>query len=226
MFNLSIFPPPESANEDGLVAVGGDYSPLVLLEAYSKGIFPWFEENGLIFWYSPDPRFVIFKEDFRIGKRLLRYYKKHPYRITFNNNFLAVMRYCQLIKRKDQSTWITDRMIEGYTHLHKLGYAISVEVWRDKKLVGGLYGVNIGKYFCGESMFSLEPNTSKFAFIELAKKLFYDLNYPMIDCQVYSEHMERFGGKEIPRKEFLKIVKEMVKKVSFPQNSFISNSHC
>ncbi len=210
MFNFSIFPPPETANEDGLVAVGGDYSPFMLLEAYSNGIFPWFEEKGLIFWYSPDPRFVIFREDFRIGKRLLRYYKKHNYTITMNENFPAVMRYCQLVKRKEGSTWITDRMIEGYTKLFNLGFGLSVEVWNGKKLVGGLYGVLIGKYFCGESMFSLEKNASKFAFIKLAEVLFYEKNFKFIDCQVHSEVMERFGGKNIPRKEFFKILKRAI----------------
>ena len=210
MFNFSIFPDPETANEDGLVAIGGDFSPITLLEAYSNGIFPWYENNGLIFWYSPDPRFVIFREDFRIGKRLLRYYKKSNFKITFNKDFYSVMKYCQLIKRKEKGTWITDRMIHGYYELFKLGYTLSVEVWNNQKLVGGLYGVNIGRYFCGESMFSIESNASKFAFIELAKKLFFELNYRFIDCQIYSEHLNRFGGVNVPRKDFLKLLKRVI----------------
>jgi leucyl/phenylalanyl-tRNA--protein transferase len=214
------FPSPLEADETGLVAVGGSYHWETLVNAYKNGIFPWFDEKvvagnriyNFIYWYSPDPRFVLFKEDFRIGKRLYRYYKNNSFQITFNRCFEQVIKGCKLYHEfKNENTWISNEMIEGYLELHRRGYAISVEVWDKDKLVGGIYGVKIGRYFCGESMFSFEKNASKFAFIKLADKLFKE-NTPFIDCQVYSLHMSRFGAMHIPRKDFLNLLKKLALK--------------
>ena len=216
---ISNFPSPDSADKSGLVAVGGNYHWETLLKAYSKGIFPWFDEKVLlgnrffnfIYWYSPNPRFVLFKEDFKISRRLNRYYSKHNFRITFNRTFYNVMKACQIVHglNKD-STWISNDMIEGYKTLHKKGYAMSVEVWDNSKLVGGLYGILIGKYFCGESMFTLKRNASKFAFIELANYLFHKKGFSFIDCQVYSLHLSRFGAVHIPREYFLELLGDAI----------------
>ena len=199
--------------------MGGTYHWKTLLKAYSSGIFPWFDEKvflgdkffNFIYWYSPDPRFVLFKDDFRINNRLKRYYVKNKFRITRDRTFYNVMKACQIVRGcSKESTWISNDMIEGYKELHKRGYAVSVEVWDNSKLVGGLYGVKIGKYFCGESMFSLKKNASKFAFIELATFLFEKEGLDFIDCQVYSLHLSRFGAVHIPRSDFLKLLKQAV----------------
>lgn len=213
------FPMPEAADDSGLVAIGGNYHWETLLQAYSKGIFPWFDEKAVfgdkifnfIYWYSPDPRFVLFREDFRIGKRTLRYYRKSDFSITFNKAFYNVMKACQIMHSfKKNGTWISNEMIAGYYELFKQGYCMSVEVWKRGKLIGGLYGVKINKYFCGESMFSIEKNASKFAFIALCKKLFSE-DFKFIDCQVYSNHINRFGAVHIPRNLFLSLLSDSLK---------------
>ena len=213
------FPSPDAADDSGLVAIGGSYHWETLLNAYSKGIFPWFDEKAVfgdkifnfIYWYSPDPRFVLFKEDFRIGKRLGRYLKKSEFSITFNKAFYKVIRSCQIMHSfKKNGTWISNEMINGYYELFKRGYCMSVEVWNQDRLVGGLYGVKIRKYFCGESMFSIERNASKFAFIALCKKLFSE-DFKFIDCQVYSNHLNRFGAVHIPREQFLSLLTDSLK---------------
>lgn len=211
MFYLSNkleFPPPQSASPDGIVAVGGDLKPDRLILAYQNGIFPWFEEEDIILWWSPDPRMVLFPEKLKVSSSMRKLLKNNYFEITYNQCFEEVISNCAEIKRPGQSgTWITSGMIEGYIELHKRGFATSVEVWKDKKLVGGLYGIDVGLgVFCGESMFSLVSNASKAAFIHLVKKLGKE-RYKLIDCQVYTQHLESLGAEEIPRSDFLKILK-------------------
>lgn len=201
------FPPPQSASPDGIVAVGGDLSPDRLKLAYKNGIFPWFEDEDIIVWWSPDPRMVIFPDKLKVSASMRRLMKKNYFKITHNTHFEDVIYNCAKISRSGQSgTWITNGIIEAYTELHNKGIAKSVEVWKDEKLVGGLYGIDLGHIFCGESMFSAASNASKAAFIALVNKLKAE-NYKLVDCQVYTSHLESLGAEEIPRKEFLKILK-------------------
>ncbi|MBQ9431165.1 MAG: leucyl/phenylalanyl-tRNA--protein transferase [Kiritimatiellae bacterium] len=205
------FPSPEQADDEfgGLLALGGGFEPERLLLAYSSGIFPWpVEESGLIPWFSPDPRFVLMSGDLHIPKSLVRVLKKRPYEITVDRAFAEVIRGCRETFRPGQEgTWITSRLIDGYCRLHRLGFAHSVEAWQGDTLVGGLYGVSIGKCFFGESMFSLRPDASKCAFATYAQKLFA-AGTPWIDCQVYTDHLARFGAKEIPRSRYLEQLRD------------------
>ena len=200
-----IFPHPTLA-EDGILAVGGDLSPERLILAYQNGIFPWYNEGEPIIWHAPDPRFVLFPEKLKISKSLRQLINKKIYICTFNNDFKNVIHNCKKIKRKKQNgTWITDDMINAYVNLHKLGFALSVEVYnKENKLVGGLYGVKLGKVFFGESMFSKESNTSKIALAYLIEKL--DLN--LIDAQVHTQHLENLGGEYISLSDFLLLLKK------------------
>ncbi len=201
------FPHPETANEDGIVAIGGDLSVGRLLKAYRSGIFPWFEEACPILWWSPDPRMVLFPKEIKVSKNMKKLITGKEFEVTFNKNFEEVIRNCAIIKRKGQSgTWITNEMIDAYCKLFKRGYARSVEVWKNKELVGGLYGVDLGDVFSGESMFSKVNNASKIGFITLADTLHKE-GYKIIDCQVYTAHLESMGAVEIPRKEYLKFLK-------------------
>jgi len=198
------FPPAVSASEDGLLAMGGDLSVERLLLAYQSGIFPWFSEGEPVFWYSPDPRMVLFPDQLKVSKSMRQIIRKGVFKVTFNQNFDAVITHCKNVNREDhQGTWITDEMQLAYSKLHQLGHVQSVEVWLDNELVGGLYGVDLGSVFCGESMFSKVSNASKFAFICLVEKLKKE-NYQLLDCQVYTEHLESLGAQEIRRSEFLK----------------------
>ncbi len=202
-----IFPPVHLANEDGLLAIGGDLSAERLLLAYKSGIFPWYNQGEPIIWYSPDPRMVLFPKDLKISKSMRQLIRKNEFRVTFNQNFEAVISNCKNIKRNGEvGTWITDEMQEAYIKLHKKAIAKSVEVWEKDKLVGGLYGIDLGSVFCGESMFSKVSNASKIAFIYLVQKLEKE-NYNLIDCQVYNNHLASLGANEIPRYEFLKYLK-------------------
>lgn len=199
------FPPFEFATRDGLLAVGGDLSVDRLLLAYRSGIFPWYSEGEPILWWSPDPRMVLFPKRLKVSKSLLRLIQKNEFSITFNTAFADVIRKCAAIEREGQAdTWITNDMVDVYQKLHELGHAHSVEVWRDDKLVGGLYGIDLPeqKVFCGESMFSKESNASKVAFYYLIKKLKAE-EYTIVDCQVHTRHLESLGAEEIPRTEFL-----------------------
>lgn len=199
------FPPFEFATRDGLLAVGGDLSIDRLLLAYRSGIFPWYSEGEPILWWSPDPRMVLFPKRFKVSKSLLKIIQKNEFSITFNTAFADVIRKCAAIEREGQADmWITNDMVDVYQKLHELGHAHSVEVWRDDKLVGGLYGIDLPeqKVFCGESMFSKESNASKVAFYYLIKKLKAE-EYTIIDCQVHTLHLESLGAEEIPRTEFL-----------------------
>lgn len=197
------FPDVSQATEDGLLAVGGDLSPERLLSAYQQGIFPWFEEDETILWWSPDPRFVLFPDKLKVSKSMKQFLKKCEYTVTVNKDFAAVIHSCSSKIRKGQEgTWITPDMIAAYVTLHNMGYAISVEVWNAKNdLVGGLYGVDLGRgMFCGESMFTKESNASKAGFITFIQ----NTDYKLIDCQVHTTHLESLGAEEMPRNEFLK----------------------
>jgi len=198
------FPEVSNANEEGLLAIGGDLSPERLLYAYKNGIFPWFEEDETILWWSPDPRFVLFPEDLKVSKSMRQFLRNCNYEVTVNKAFNLVIEECALAKRVGQeSTWITKSMIEAYIKLHELGYAKSVEVWKDEMLVAGLYGIDLGnKVFCGESMFSKENNASKTGFITFVK----NSDYKLIDCQVFTNHLESLGAKDIPREDFLQFL--------------------
>ena len=201
------FPPVETASPEGILAFGGDLSTERLLLAYRSGIFPWFEEDDPILWWAPDPRMVLFPDEFTVSKSMRNIINRGIFKVTFNQNFEEVIANCQKIKRDGQhGTWITDEMIMAYTKLHELGYAQSVEVWQDDTLVGGLYGVDMGQVFCGESMFSKVPNASKMAFISLVNRL-KAKGYKLLDCQVYNEHLDSLGCREISREDFMLILK-------------------
>lgn len=202
------FPPVEEASIEGIVAIGGDLSPEWLLLAYKSGIFPWFDEDEPILWWSPPERMVLFFEDLKISKSMRNVLNQNKFKVTFNTAFREVITNCKKIVRKDQpGTWITDEMVEAYCKLNELGLAKSVEVWQEGELVGGLYGVDLGHVFCGESMFSKASNASKVAFIHLAKQL-ERANYRILDCQVYNEHLASLGCVEIERDDFMMILKK------------------
>lgn len=201
-----IFPHPSLSREDGLLAVHGDLSPQRLLLAYCNGIFPWFSEDEPILWWSPDPRFIIYPKDIKVSHSMKKLLKKNTYKITFNTCFREVICNCASV-RKESGTWITNDMIESYCKLHELGFAHSVEAWHGDTLVGGLYGLSIGKCFFGESMFSTMSNSSKAAFINLCKFL-EERGYLIVDCQVYTEHLESLGAISIPKDEFLELVEK------------------
>ncbi|MDA9213177.1 leucyl/phenylalanyl-tRNA--protein transferase [Flavobacteriaceae bacterium] len=198
-----IFPSALSANNDGVVAIGGDLDPKRILKAYKQGIFPWFESDDYLVWWSPDPRMVLFPEKLRISKSTKKVLKDANFKVTFNQSFDEVVDCCAKVKRFGQNgTWITEGLKKAYNLLHKEGHAFSVEVWKDFELVGGLYGIDLGDIFCGESMFSKENNASKIGFIHLIKELSKN-GYKLIDCQVPSAHMKSLGAEEISRQQFL-----------------------
>ena len=202
------FPLVETASPEGIVALGGDLSPERLVLAYNLGIFPWFEDDEPILWWSPPERMVLFFEDLKISKSMRNVINQRKFKVTFNTAFKDVILNCKKISRKDQpGTWITENMVEAYCKLHYLGIAKSVEVWQDDELVGGLYGVDLGHIFCGESMFSKVSNASKMAFIALAKQLEM-ANYRLLDCQVYNDHLASLGCIEIEREDFILILKK------------------
>lgn len=197
------------ANPDGLLAIGGNLTVKRLLDAYSSGIFPWYEESQPVLWYSPDPRMVLFPDKLKISKSMKQVLRKKSFGVTFNENFETVINSCSTVQRNGQSgTWITSDLKETMFKLHKLGIAQSVEVWEDEVLVGGLYGVYLKDkgVFCGESMFSKVSNASKFGLIKLVERLKGE-GLRIIDCQVYTEHLDSLGAEEIPRNEFLQFLK-------------------
>lgn len=196
------FPNVNEATKDGLLAIGGDLSVERLLLAYKLGIFPWFEYEEPILWWSPNPRFVLFPEKLKVSKSMKLFMRNNDYTITVNQDFKAVIIACSKTKREGQTgTWITKNMIEAYIKLHKLGYTKSVEVWDKDVLIGGLYGIDLGNgVFCGESMFSKVSNASKLAFITFVQ----NSRYKLIDCQVYTKHLESLGAEDIPRDNFLR----------------------
>ncbi|CAL67986.1 leucyl/phenylalanyl-tRNA--protein transferase [Christiangramia forsetii] len=202
------FPPVSFADEDGLLAVTRDLSPDRLMEAYYKGIFPWYNEGQPVLWWSPDPRMVLFPENLKIAKSMRPYLNQDKFQVTFNQEFEKVIEACGNVNREGQDgTWITPEIKENYLKLHQEGIAVSTEVWEGSMLVGGLYGIYLKdkKVFCGESMFSKASNASKFGFIKLVQKLEKE-GVKLIDCQIYTSHLESLGAEEIDRIEFLKFL--------------------
>lgn len=201
------FPPVDEASYDGILAVGGDLSIDRLLLAYNNGIFPWFDADDPILWWSPSERMVVDPNNYKVSKSLRNIINRNIFKVTFNKDFKSVIENCQQIDRKGQDgTWISDDIIESYKKLHELGKAKSVEVWQNNELVGGLYGIDLGHVFCGESMFSKVPNASKVAFVKLIEFL-KENNYKLLDCQVHNDHLEKLGAFEISRESFMKILK-------------------
>ncbi|HEY0271833.1 MAG TPA: leucyl/phenylalanyl-tRNA--protein transferase [Chitinophaga sp.] len=202
-----IFPPLEEADEDGLLAIGGDLQPGRILAAYRAGIFPWYSEEPIL-WWSPDPRFVLFPEELKVSASMKQVLKKNLFRISFNEAFTGVIRGCSGTPRPGQDgTWLNPDMQQAYTELHSLGVAHSVECWQNGRLVGGLYGLLLGRTFFGESMFSTVSNASKAAFITFVRT-YAAAGMRMVDCQVYTEHLESLGGRFIPREEFVRRIQE------------------
>ncbi len=203
------FPPVETAEDYGLLALGGDLSPPRLLLAYSLGIFPWFNPGEPILWWSPDPRCVLFPAELHVSRSLQRFMRKTPFRISFNEHFAAVIYWCRRLRAglDGKGTWITKEMKEAYLHLHRLGFAHSVECWDGDDLVGGIYGVCIGRCFFGESMFSRRSNASKVALVALVRHL-REQDFVLLDCQQTTAHLVSMGAREIPREQFLQQLKK------------------
>jgi leucyl/phenylalanyl-tRNA--protein transferase len=207
-----VFPPVSHAEEDGLLAVGGDLDPHRLLLAYAQGIFPWFSKGDPILWWSPDPRMVLFPAELKVSKSMKQVLKNKTFEVTFDKDFKSVIQACGKIDRPGQDgTWLSKDMRIAYTKLHEMAVAHSVEVWQEGKLVGGLYGLALGAIFCGESMFSEVSNASKAGFITLVQAL-REKGFELIDCQVYTSHLESLGAKEIPRTEFIRILEKGIQK--------------
>ncbi len=208
LFEEPIFPDPEEADPDGLLAVGGDLSPERLLTAYSNGIFPWYSEDSPILWWSTSPRLVLLPHEFHMPRSLRRVLNKGTFTFTLDEAFSSVIKECANASRPDQDgTWIVDEMVEAYILLHDLGYAHSVEAWQDGELVGGLYGISLGSAFFGESMFFKVPDASKAAFAVLVNQL-KAWDFTLIDCQQTTEHLLRFGAKEVQRFRYLAMLRE------------------
>ena len=201
-----VFPPASQATSEGLVAVGGDLGTDRLMLAYRSGIFPWFNDDSLILWWSPDPRMVLFPGKLKVSKSMRQILRRGRFKVTRNRDFTGVISHCAHMRRKGQSgTWITEHMLQAYEELYKLGHAVSYEVWQSGRLVGGLYGIDLGHVFCGESMFSRVSNASKVAFIHMVREM-GEKGYRCIDCQVYTEHLASLGAEEIPREDFLRLL--------------------
>lgn len=199
------FPPVHLAEPDGLLAIGGDLTPARLIAAYRSGIFPWYEGEHIL-WWSPDPRFVLFPGDLRKNKTVSKLIARGVFEFTVNRDFPAVIHHCKSVRRPGQEgTWITEEVEKAYIKMHEMGFAHSAEVWKQGKLVGGLYGMRMGRVFFGESMFSLEPTASRYAFTKYVEVLESE-GIALIDCQVYTEYLESFGAGFIPREEFLRLL--------------------
>lgn len=206
-----VFPPAFEAEEEGLIAIGGDFSTDRLLTAYASGIFPWFIQDGKPYWFSPDPRMVLYPEQLKISKALNRVIRSGIFEVRADTDFKSVIRHCAQTKRSHEpDTWISDEFIDGYVNLHKKGFAHSFECYYKGDLAGGLYGISIGKVFFGESMFHLEPNASKVALFHLVQKLL-EWEFHFIDCQVETEHFFRMGARLIPRSEYLILLEQAIR---------------
>lgn len=205
------FPPHDLADADGLLAIGGDLSEERLIHAYFNGIFPWYNQDSPILWWSPDPRFVLFPASLKVSKSMQQVLNRKLYRITYNTAFREVLKYCAQTRRPGQEgTWLLPEMQQAYYRLHKLGLAVSIEAWQQSKLAGGLYGIRLGRIFFGESMFSLAPNASKAAFITYVKAEQEAGLLQLVDCQTYTPHLESLGGQMIPRDEFLNLLDRLL----------------
>jgi leucyl/phenylalanyl-tRNA--protein transferase len=203
-----IFPPVDQANEEGLLAIGGDLSVERLLLAYENGIFPWYNEDEPICWWSPDPRFVLYPDKLKITKSMQTVLNNGTFRFTINRAFEEVIKNCKSVTRKDQDgTWISPEVQDAYIQLHKSGFAHSAEAWQNGELVGGLYGIRLGKIFFGESMFSRTSNASKFAFINYVKQLQKE-GVQLIDCQIYTDHLKSLGATMLDRKNFTQLLRK------------------
>jgi leucyl/phenylalanyl-tRNA--protein transferase len=205
------FPPLAKAlrSPNGLLCAGGDLSPGRIVEAYSQGIFPWFSEGDPILWWSPDPRMVLFPEELKVSRSLRKTVARRPYEVRIDTAFRAVMEACAAPRDGQGGTWIVPEMVEAYTALHEMGFAHSYESWRDGELVGGLYGMALGKVFFGESMFARAPDASKVALVHLVERL-RTADYRVIDCQQATAHLASLGAREIPRKAFAQLVRESI----------------
>jgi leucyl/phenylalanyl-tRNA---protein transferase len=207
--NELIFPPVQLAEPDGLLAIGGDLSMERLLLAYRNGIFPWYEGQHIL-WWCPDPRFVLFPDELKESKSMRQLIKRDAFEFRTDSAFEKVIASCKTIARREQeSTWITDEVKEAYTRLHKAGHAHSAETWLNGELVGGLYGIRMGKVFFGESMFSKVSNASKYAFIQYVRQLQSE-GVELIDCQVYTEHLESLGARMVPREDFIRLIGSLI----------------
>jgi leucyl/phenylalanyl-tRNA--protein transferase len=213
------FPSVSTALSDpnGLLAAGGALTPRSLIKAYSLGIFPWFEEDQPILWWSPSPRLVLYPNELHVSKSLNKILKRQPFRVTTNQCFHRVMQACAEPRLNQEGTWITDDMLDAYQQLHERGFAHSVEVWDGETLVGGLYGIAMGNIFFGESMFSRQSNASKIGFVTMVSAL-QKQGYSLIDCQVHSEHLSSLGAREIPRSIFCDELKRQIKPSNQPVN--------
>jgi len=198
-----VFPSPHLADEDGLLAIGGDLSPYRLIEAYKKGIFPWYNDPPIL-WWSPHPRFVLFPEKLKISKSMKQVFKKGEFIFKTNTAFQEVIHSCRIAERKEDGTWISDEIEEAYVNLHNMGYALSAESWENEEIVGGLYGIKMGKVFFGESMFSLHTQASRYAFIKYTEQLKNE-GVQLIDCQAHTSYIESMGAETNKREEFRKL---------------------
>lgn len=207
--NIS-FPPVEEADEEGLLLIGGKLTPANVLEAYKEGIFPWYNEDEPVLWWSPDPRFVLFPSELHISRSMQKLIKQQRFSFKTDTAFEDVISACKTTTRTGQNgTWITSDVEDVYTELFKLGYAHSAETWQNDELLGGMYGIQLGKVFFGESMFSHKSNASKFAFINFVQHL-QSTGVELIDCQVYTPHVESLGARMIKRKEFTSLLKKLL----------------
>lgn len=207
--NNYIFPDPETSDKQGLLSIGGDLTPQRVLQAYSQGIFPWYEPGTPVLWWSPNPRLILIPKEFKISKSMKKALKK-PFKLTIDTVFHQVISCCATSSGRTNQTWITNEMIETYTKLHNMGYAHSFEVWNDTELVGGLYGISLGHAFFGESMFHTITDTSKIA-LHFLCKIMEAWNFDFIDCQLPTTHLMSLGAKVISRKEFLHMLQETLK---------------
>jgi leucyl/phenylalanyl-tRNA---protein transferase len=204
------FPPVHEADEEGLLLIGGKVTPARVIEAYRKGIFPWYNEEALPLWWSPDPRFVLITRELHISRSMQKLLSKNVFEFRVDTAFSEVIQQCASISRKEQDgTWITDNMSDVYNSLHQAGFAHSAETWLDGKLVGGMYGIRLGKVFFGESMFSNTTNASKFAFIKFVQQLQQE-GVELLDCQVYTPHVETLGARLIKRDLFLQLLENLI----------------